>query len=171
MTLAADDLALAELLADERARLAELVAQLAELLADDGAQLAELVAERVAQLLRSAPAARFVDAATLADLLGVRRDWIYSHKRELGGFRLNGEHGRLRFDLVQLADRFAPAAAPSPPPAPARRRARAAARHRPGVTPVRLIPYHVQSAAEHRRPGAAQQRRPPGLTPGGTPDA
>jgi hypothetical protein len=151
MTLAADDLALAELLADERTRLAELVAQLSELLADDGAQLAELVAERVAQLLRSAPATRFVDAATLAGLLGVRRNWVYSHKSELGGFRLNGEHGRLRFDLVQLADRFAPAAAPSPPPARARRRARA--RHRPGVTPVRLIPYHVQSVAEHRRPG------------------
>ena len=134
---------------DDLAQLAELVA---ELVSVDLAQLAELVAEFVAQRLREPPPKRYVDAATLALLLEVRRDWIYAHKGELGGFRLGGERGRLRFDLATLADRLAPAGAdPSPPRPHARRRGGRRERHRPGVTPVRLIPYHVESRADPKK--------------------
>lgn len=43
-----------------------------------------------------------VDAATVAQKLGVSRDCVYSHADELGGRRLgDGPRGRLRFDLEQ----------------------------------------------------------------------
>jgi hypothetical protein len=64
----------------------------------------EAIAQRTAELIaaRSAePQARYLDAAQLADALGVRRDWVYAHARELGGIRLGGVRGRLRFDLRQ----------------------------------------------------------------------
>jgi hypothetical protein len=68
----------------------------------------EAIAERVVLLLREqipAPAARLVDAARLAEILGVERDWIYTHARELHAVRLGGPRGRLRFDLAAvLAD-------------------------------------------------------------------
>ena len=61
----------------------------------------EAIARRVAELLRdtAAPAARLVDAATLAAMLGVERDWVYAHARELQAVRLGGRRGRLRFDV------------------------------------------------------------------------
>jgi hypothetical protein len=44
-----------------------------------------------------------VDAATLAQQLGVSRTIIYEHARELGAVRIvTGERGRLRFDSVQV---------------------------------------------------------------------
>lgn len=54
-----------------------------------------------------APAARLVDAATLARMLGVERDWVYAHAGQLGAVRLGGPRGRLRFDLATLGDRLA----------------------------------------------------------------
>ncbi len=68
----------------------------------------ERIARRVAELLSAeregradAPArpVRLVDAATLAARLGVRREWVYRHARQLGAVRLGGPRGRLRFDL------------------------------------------------------------------------
>ena len=63
----------------------------------------EEIARLVAQLLRAAgpPAikGRYVDATTLAEHLGVERDWVYAHARELDAVRLGGARGRLRFDL------------------------------------------------------------------------
>ncbi len=69
--------------------------------------LADLVADRLAERL-AAPAPRpggLVDAATVAERLGVARSWVYAHADELGAVRL-GEKGkakqggpRLRFDL------------------------------------------------------------------------
>lgn len=50
---------------------------------------------------------RFVDAATVARVLGVERDWVYAHARELGAIRLGGEKGRLRFDLEAILRRTA----------------------------------------------------------------
>ncbi|MGA9876454.1 MAG: hypothetical protein WBQ21_11665 [Solirubrobacteraceae bacterium] len=63
--------------------------------------LVDAIAERVADVLRSgAVRVRLVDAATLADALGVSRDCVYVHASELGGERIgNGPRGRLRFDL------------------------------------------------------------------------
>ena len=46
------------------------------------------------------PPVRLVDAATLARILDVDRDWVYAHARELQAVRLGGERGRLRFDLA-----------------------------------------------------------------------
>jgi hypothetical protein len=59
----------------------------------------EAIAHRVAKLLNQSPAlVRLVDAATLARVLGVERDWIYAHANQLGAIRLGGSTGRLRFD-------------------------------------------------------------------------
>jgi hypothetical protein len=71
-------------------------------------ELVERIARRVAELLRNqAPrtadeqvrSVRLVDAATLAARLGVRREWVYRHARQLEAIRLGGPRGRLRFDL------------------------------------------------------------------------
>jgi hypothetical protein len=43
-------------------------------------------------------AVRLVDAATLAAMLPVERDWVYAHASQLGAIRLGGPAGRLRFD-------------------------------------------------------------------------
>jgi hypothetical protein len=62
----------------------------------------EAVATRVLELLdeQSATHRRYVDAATLARILGVDRDWIYARARALGAVRLgDGPRARLRFDL------------------------------------------------------------------------
>lgn len=72
----------------------------------------ERIATRVVELLRAehAPATlanvRFVDAAEVARVLGVTRDWVYLHARELGAIRLGGPHGRRRYDLRGIHERF-----------------------------------------------------------------
>jgi hypothetical protein len=86
----------------------------------------EAIARRVAELVGTAqpPAVRYVDAAEVARVLGIERDWVYAHARELGAIRLGGTQGRLRFDLREvtraLADRRRepPAAVPAPRSAP-----------------------------------------------------
>lgn len=92
------------------------------LLADDqldrlAALLAVHLAPRVAaQLVTAKPPAtpHLVDAATLADALGVHRDFVYEHADRLGVLRLGeGSRARLRFDLNTARA----ALAPSEPPA------------------------------------------------------
>lgn len=63
--------------------------------------LVDAVAERVAGLLHAVPArSGLVDAATLADALGISRDCVYAHANQLGGCRVgDGPRGRWRFDL------------------------------------------------------------------------
>lgn len=63
--------------------------------------LVDTIAERVTDLLRPEQRCdRLVDAATVADTLGVSRDFVYAHAAELGGQRIgSGPRGRLRFDL------------------------------------------------------------------------
>jgi hypothetical protein len=60
------------------------------------------IAERVVVLLNAResgqPAGGMVDAGTLARILGVDRQWVYAHRALLGGLRLGGPNGRLRFD-------------------------------------------------------------------------
>lgn len=92
----------------------------------------ERIAQRVAELIGSAQATvgrRYVDAADLAQMLGLERAWIYAHARELGAIRLGGPGGRLRFDLQRVAEALS-ASAPVGPPVgrvSARRRRSAAA--------------------------------------------
>jgi hypothetical protein len=64
----------------------------------------ERLARRVAELVAASPppAVRYVDAAEVARVLGVERDWVYAHARELGAVRLGGGQGRLRFDLQEI---------------------------------------------------------------------
>lgn len=78
----------------------------------------EAIADRVAELIadsagRSPRAMRYVDAATVARVLGVERDWVYDHARELGAVRLGGPNGRLRFDLDEIPRRLERGAARS----------------------------------------------------------
>src|ERR671932_2799163 len=63
----------------------------------------DAIAQRVVVLLRDEqpePAARLVDVAGLASLLGVDRSWVYAHAKELHAIRLGGPRGRIRFDLA-----------------------------------------------------------------------
>lgn len=68
----------------------------------------ELIAARVAELLdggeTTTGSVRLVDAAAVAAKLGVDRDWVYAHARALGGVRLGGPQGRLRFDLQKVEE-------------------------------------------------------------------
>ena len=78
----------------------QLVADAPRLHPDD----VEAIAVRVAALLQqsASPPVRLVDAATLATILDVERDWVYAHARELQAVRLGGKRGRLRFDLASV---------------------------------------------------------------------
>lgn len=64
------------------------------------------IAERVVALLHTERrCVSLVDAATLADALGVSRDCVYAHAAELGGRRIGtGPRGRLRFSLDQALE-------------------------------------------------------------------
>lgn len=73
------------------------------------AQLDQL-ADRIADRLRTSHprVPRLVDAQTLADALGVRRETVYAHADELGAIRLgDGSKPRLRFDLETAREAFA----------------------------------------------------------------
>jgi hypothetical protein len=99
-------------------------------------RLADLVAARLA----SNPIAPqcLVDAATLAEQLGVSRATIYEHAQELGAVRVGaGVRGRLRFDPRQVRRTLEgkteyrdPRSADHAPPRVGRRRCRAQPRER-----------------------------------------
>ena len=79
----------------------------------------EQIARQVADLIaatQARPSGQFVDAAELAALLGVERDWVYAHANALGAIRLGGPRGRLRFDLQRVQDAW-----PAPKTSGARR--------------------------------------------------
>jgi len=73
------------------------------------AQDIDAIAEAVAARLVAKPDCqpRFIDAAAVARLLGVERDWVYEHASQLGGIRLGGSRGRLRFDRQAIVDQLA----------------------------------------------------------------
>ncbi|HEY4811545.1 MAG TPA: hypothetical protein VIH71_10860 [Solirubrobacteraceae bacterium] len=100
----------------------------------------EQIARQVAELIAAKhvrPPNRFVDAAELAELLGVERDWVYAHANALGVIRLGGPRGRLRFDLQRVQDAW-----PAPTKPGATRTAGGARRKRSRASrAVRLIPY------------------------------
>jgi len=100
----------------------------------------EAIAQRVAELIRAEPPLvdqRYVDAATLARLLAIDRDWVYAHADELGAVRLGGAHGRLRFDTRLVAHALRTRQAPALRP---KRRPSTAMRRRP-ANRVDLIAY------------------------------
>lgn len=120
----------------------------------------EMLAARIVALLRelqpeSEP--RFVDAATVAQKLGVDRDWVYAHSAELGGVRLGGEHGRLRFDLETIRRQLA-TTAPKRAPKPARARPRKPRRR--GCSDVDLLPYLELPSTRQSSSGRAACHRP-----------
>ena len=105
----------------------------------------EAVATRVVEMLRGEPralaAAYLVDAATLAEILTVERDWVYAHARELGAVRLgDGPKARLRFDPARARAMLAtPERDEPPPPDKPRRRPRGRPRRQPAAAGVPLI--------------------------------
>jgi hypothetical protein len=85
----------------------------------------DAIAHRVVFLMRdelppqaATAAARLVDAAGLAALLGVDRSWVYAHAKELRAVRLGGPRGRMRFDLAVVLRLLnaEPTALRQPPP-------------------------------------------------------
>lgn len=105
------------------------------------------IAEAVADVLEErglvgqppVASARVLDAATVAELLGRDRQWVYAHATELGGFRYgDGPRARLGFDSHAVErwkrDRQTGAAA-------TRQRNVPAGPRRPFVRDTTLIPY------------------------------
>jgi hypothetical protein len=120
----------------------------------------EMIAARIVALLReqqpdSEP--RFVDAATVACKLGVDRDWVYAHSAELGGVRLGGEHGRLRFDLHAIRRQLASPALKQAPD-PTRKSRRKPPRRR--CSNVDLLPYTELPSTQQSSSGRAACQRP-----------
>lgn len=106
------------------------------------------IAERVVRVLAEAQPTervmpvRFVDAAMVAQLLSVDRDWVYAHADQLGAVRLGGARGRLRFDLAALDERLE-RVEPMPPRLSSRARGRG---REQGRSRAPLIPYAQQPA-------------------------
>lgn len=127
----------------------------------------EAIARRVAQLLAGeAERWSLVDAAALAERLGVDREWVYGHAEDLGAVRLGGPHGRLRFDLETVRERLRGAA----PEALGRRSPRRAPGPSRGASGLPRA-GEVKSRGEVRRASAvtpARSRRQ--QRPGGSPD-
>jgi hypothetical protein len=71
-------------------------------------ELAEEAASSSDGVARRAEPNALVDAARLAAILGVRREFVYRHAAELGGLRLGeGQKARLRFDVSVATERIA----------------------------------------------------------------
>lgn len=141
---------------------------------DDIEQIADSVARRLRDELSElaehddAPSSgqRMVDAAAVAKTLGVDRDWVYAHSKQLGAVRLGGPHGRLRFDLDALPKPGSGPGAGTPPPPRRRARRRRSGKRPPGSDP-RPVPGTrrvVESTRTQKRPGGA---RTPPARPGG----
>ena len=106
----------------------------------------EAVALRVAELVRDqiGEGARYVDAAALARILGVERNWVYARARQLEAVRLgDGPRAPLRFDLRRVRKLLAVRDGRQPRPAEPTPRRRGRPRKSalpPGVKPVRARP-------------------------------
>lgn len=120
------------------------------LLTPDSGELVEAIARRVVELLDERErASGLVDAASLAQVLGVSRAYVYEHRGELGAITVgDGARPRLRFDVEKARAAWsartenerslAAAADVSGGSAPVvRRRRRAAARSEAGLLPIK----------------------------------
>jgi hypothetical protein len=104
----------------------------------------DAVAARVVEMLRSEQralaGAGLVDAAALARLLNVDRDWVYAHARALGAVRLgDGPKARLRFDVARARAALAAERDDQAPPDKPQRRRRGRPRRQPVPAGVQLI--------------------------------
>jgi hypothetical protein len=116
----------------------------------DPEQLAELARLIAAELQGSATAtSSLVDAAELAERLGVDRSWVYEHAAELGARRLGeGSRPRLRFDVAEAERRLASCSASRGSTAPAERvveRSAARRRRRGSGSGAPLLPIRAGS--------------------------
>jgi hypothetical protein len=121
----------------------------------------ESIATRVAELLRDeAPSspARLADATEVARELGVDRDWVYAHARDLGATRLGGDHGRWRFDLARIRRDLACPSATTKRRSATRRRSCQQPK-KPGGD-VELIPYTEVRSTGQISSGRATRQRP-----------
>ena len=87
--------------------------------------------------------APLVDAATVAEYLGVDRGWCYEHAAELGARRLGaGPRARLRFSLEEVDERLSVCldSRKSSSPEPASQAASRPRRRRPLGTTAELLP-------------------------------
>jgi hypothetical protein len=120
----------------------------------------ELIAARVAEILSDTESwpgpARFADAATIAEKLGVDRNWVYAHARELGAVRLGGSRGRLRFDLEQVERALVCREQPPPKRGRPRRLRRGAAQ----VFGVELLPVRGIQSLDTANSGRGARQRP-----------
>jgi hypothetical protein len=111
---------------------------------DRRAERPAVVGERVVKL---------VDAAELAEVLGVSRDYVYQHKHELGAISLgNGPRARLRFNTETALESLSACSAsrwPQPPDSPLARRSRPLAERTMG-TNVELLPIRAAGRAADR---------------------
>ena len=88
-------------------------------------RLAVLVAEQLEHRPRPSTPSGMVDAATVAQELGVARSWVYGNAAALGATRLGtGSRGRLRFDLERARAAFVTAETSEPRPRAPRARPR-----------------------------------------------
>jgi hypothetical protein len=89
---------------------------------------------------------RLVDAAALAEILGVTRPTVYAHAEELGAIRIGrGARARLRFDPARAISANAEAAITDPVARPRRPRRRP---HERSPSGSRLLPIRVGGAKE-----------------------
>jgi hypothetical protein len=122
----------------------------------------EAIATRVAELLRDeAPASspRLADAAQVARELGVDREWVYAHARDLGATRLGGDRGRWRFDLARIRRDLACPAASTSRPSGRRRPRRQQPKRRRGD--VELIPYSEVRSSRQANSGRGRRANAP----------
>jgi hypothetical protein len=69
--------------------------------------VAQAVTERVLELLDERQANDLIEAADLARVLGVGREWVYEHADQLGAIRLGeGPRPRLRFEVGRAVASF-----------------------------------------------------------------
>lgn len=135
-----------------------------------GTRSVEAIARRVVELLRAESTGSptgLVDAVTLANELGVERDWVYSHAADLGAIRLGGPRGRLRFDRGIVRERLEASDKPSNPTGRRRTSSRDSAPRKPSGGPRT---GGVESAYKQRRAsGSTPARSPRRQHPGGSP--
>jgi hypothetical protein len=68
-------------------------------------EIADAVAARLQDHDPARTVERLVDAAALAEILGVDRSWVYAHAAELGAYRLgDGPKAALRFSPRETLD-------------------------------------------------------------------
>jgi hypothetical protein len=95
-----------------------------------------------------------LDAAQVAQQLGVSREWVYSHAEELGGQRIgSGSRPRLRFDPTRIGQTVT---AEEPETKPTKRRTRT--RNRVELLEVRGSGTMLSNRKE--RPPTARKRQP-----------